>query len=153
MQQERYLFEAKAFAVSDKGIHLFRNKFNYETIPFEDVSRLTIGRGRGVNNWIILFIIGMGLLGFAIYYSVGMFGVINHGEVRVIYVEEIVVPVLPFLIGAYFIYASLKNELMLTVSTIQSNVKRLPLGELIENRDAFQRWLVDKCGSKVDIER
>lgn len=148
-----YYFETKEFGVSDKGIHLLRSRFNYETIGFDEISTLSIAQGREVNNWIVLFVIGLGLFLFSIYYTLGMYNIIMGNEVITIYIEEIIIPVLPFLIGAYFFYASTRNGLMLIVDTIQGKRKRLPLKELVKEGQSalFQQWLREKCSSKLSI--
>ncbi len=144
-----YKFETKEFAVSEKGIHFLRSRFNYETIGFNELASFRIDIGREVNNWILLLAIGILFLSFSIYYTVGMFYIIANNEVRVIHIEEIIIPVLPFLVGGYFVYASMQNGMMLSVTTIKGKTKRLPLKELVkENKlSEFQQWWKERCGS------
>ena len=80
---DNYYFESREFGVSDKGIHLLRSGFNYETIEFSQVDSLTIGRGKELNNWLAILVIGLALLTAAAYYVLRAFDVVGNNEIIV----------------------------------------------------------------------
>ena len=125
-----YKFETDQLGISASGFHLLRNNFNYETIDFAAVDKISIETGRQVNNWMILF--GFGVLLF----SSGMFWATKviyefffADNIHRFYVEQFVLPVLPIATGGFSIYISLKNGLVMIVSTRQ-RVKRFALEKL-----------------------
>ena len=125
----QYYFETREFGVSDNGIHLLRSRFNYETIEFNQVDYLIIGKGKELNNWLIILLIGLALVSFSVYYSLSLFNIIDNNEVNVIYLEEILVPLIPFMLGGYCLYSSTRNGTILRVKTIKNKVDKFPLKE------------------------
>src|SRR5687768_6891151 len=148
-----YHFETREFGVSDRGIHLLRSRFNYETIEFDQVDHLTIEKGKELNNWLAILVIGLALVSFSVYYTVRLFSIVDNNEVNVIYVEEILVPLLPFMIGGYCLYSSTRNGTILRLRTINSKTDKFPLKEF-EKEDKlgrFQDFLKAKLKTKVKI--
>ncbi|UZR97838.1 hypothetical protein [Chondrinema litorale] len=64
-----YIFESDFFAISDQGIHLLRNRYNYKTLDFKEIEQVILEEGKLVNNWILLYTIGLIAVGFAVFYS------------------------------------------------------------------------------------
>lgn len=128
-----YVFETRQLGISEEGFHLLRNRFNYQTIEYTDAIQVTIQRGKEVNNWVLLLIFGVAVLSFSIYYTAAlMVAWINH-EINHIYVEEIVVPVLPALIGAYCIFAAFRKGTIIIIKT-GSQTHRYPLRDLVDSK-------------------
>ncbi len=148
-----YYFETREFGISDNGIHLLRSRFNYETVHFDQVDSLTIEKGKELNNWIVILIIGLGLVGFSLYYSLRLFNIIDNNEVNVIYIEEILVPLIPFMLGGYCLYSSTRNGTILRLKTIKNKTDKFPLRELEkDNRiGQFQDFLKEKLNTKIRI--
>lgn len=148
-----YYFETREFGVTDKGIHLLRSRFNYETIEFKEIDTISIERGKELNNWIAILIIGLAFVSFSVWYSVRLYIVLNNNEVAVISIEEILVPLIPFMLGAYCLYSSTRNGPILRVRTIKNKSEKFPLKELEkENRiSSFQAFLKEKLDSKIKI--
>jgi hypothetical protein len=138
-----YHFETKEFGLSDNGFHLLRSRFNYQTYQYSDIDSVTIEKGKEINNWIVVLGIGLSMTVFSIWYSFRLLSIFNNGEVNVLFIEEIVVPVIPFLLGLYLIYTSTRNGLMLIIVTKQKTTKRLPLRELENqgNIEDFRKML------------
>lgn len=148
-----YYFETREFGVSDDGIHLLRSRFNYETIQFNQIDSLTIEKGKELNNWLAILAIGLALVSFAIYYALGLFRVIDNDEVDLIYIEEILVPLIPFMVGGYCLYSSTRSGIILRLRTIKKKTDKFPLREF-EQEDKlrpFQEFLKKKLNTKVEI--
>lgn len=64
-----YNFETREFAVSDAGIHLLRDRYNYQTIPFSEIKRAVIEKGKETPNWIGATLLGTAMLYAAIDFS------------------------------------------------------------------------------------
>jgi hypothetical protein len=141
---KHYKFSTREFGISDTGIHLLRSNFNYSTINYKDITSLEIGRGRLIRNWIFVFIFGLSLIVFSIYYAYGLIVVFNDPGVKRIYLEELMVPFLPALLGGFCIYASSRKGI---VMNIQHNGKKgsYPLEDIIKNNqyDDFVDYLVN----------
>lgn len=148
-----YYFETREFGVSDDGIHLLRSRFNDKTIEFGQVDSLTIEKGKELNNWIAILIFGLGLVSFSVYYSLRLFNIINNNDVNVIYIEQILVPLIPFMLGGYCLYSSTRNGTILRVKTIKEKADKFPLKELEKDNKIrqFQDFLKERLNTKVRI--
>lgn len=148
-----YYFETREFGVSDKGIHLLRSRFNYETIDFSQVDSVTIERGKELNNWLAILAVGLAFVSFSVYYSVRLFSLISNHEVNVISIEEILVPLIPFILGGYCLYTSTRNGTILRIRTTQNKADKFPLKELEQHNKIrpFQDFLKERLNTKVKI--
>ncbi|MBO9702921.1 MAG: hypothetical protein J7604_22090 [Sporocytophaga sp.] len=151
---KHYKFYTREFGISDIGIHLLRNNFNYNTINFKDITSLEIGRGKLIRNWIFVFIFGISLIAFSIYYAFVLIDVLNDPSTRKIYIEELMVPVLPALLGGFCIYSSRRNGIVIK---IEHNGKKssYSLEDIIKNNqyEDFVDYLVFnvKVYSKIKL--
>lgn len=130
-----YLLETREFGVSDKGIHLLRSRFNYLTIDYNDIDELVIEKGKELNNWVLLLVIGLGLLLFSFWYCFRLFEILDGSGLTVIYIEEIIVPVIPFLAGVYFTYSSTRNSTIMKIKTKGTWYKKLSLANLEKDKN------------------
>lgn len=128
-----YHFETKEFGISDTGIHLLRSRFNYETIEFTQLESLRVEKGKELNNWVVVLIIGLALVSFGVYYCLRMYDILDTGAVRVVNIEELLVPLLPLLMGGYCVYSSTRNGIILRVRTVKGKAEKFPLKELEED--------------------
>lgn len=108
--EEQYLFEAEKFGLSEKSIHLLRNRYNYKTIDLEDVDSITIAKGKDLNNWAWVLFIGVMLLAFVAYDSLKILNLYGDENTHVIYLERLLVPLFPFVLGIYTVIISLRNS-------------------------------------------
>ncbi len=122
-----YIFESEQFALSEHSLHLLRSRYNYRTYPNEQIREIIIEEGRLVNRWIIVLAFGITLLGLAIYYGVSLYLSIYHQTVRTVYIEQIVIPVLPLFIGGYCVYWSLRTGPVAKVVFDDGKGKKFPL--------------------------
>ena len=132
-----YDFESTDFALSMQGVHLLRNRFNYQTIKYKDINKATIKRTREIKNVILSMTFGIILLAFAILQTLLVINIFNDPNVRKIYIESIILPLLPGLVGIYLIYIANKKGLMLIVETGRKSQK-LRLRDFVKNKKAYQ---------------
>jgi hypothetical protein len=104
-----YDIQSKDFALSAQGVHLLRNRFNYKTINYNDVHKATFARAVETKNVVLTLIAGILFVGFAVYNAIGVFENFHNPAVHRIYIESIVLPVLPLLLGLYCIYIAVKK--------------------------------------------
>jgi hypothetical protein len=133
-----YFFETDDFGITDNDIHYLRNRFNYKTVNFSDIDKIEIKKGSSVKNFYTLLIFGIFLICFAFYsgYNIIHFLFFEGGH---IYIQEIVVPVIPLLFGSYCIYNCIKKSIIMVVTfenshsvfDIDSIVKNSQLNEFI----------------------
>jgi hypothetical protein len=128
-----YKFESEYFAISDSSFHLLRSRFNFKTYKNNEVSQVILERGKLVNNWIVILTLGMSLISFSLFFSYRLYYLLNTEQIPTIYIEEIVVPVIPFLFGIYCIYAALRSGPTIRVSFIDDKKKRFPLDKIEKN--------------------
>lgn len=148
-----YAFETTEFGLSDQGIHLLRSRFNYETISFSDIESVTIEKGKELNNWAAILTFGIVLVGIAVFYILRALHVIGNQEVNVIYVEQIIIPVIPFLLGCYCLYSSTRNGTVLRFRTISGKNDKFPLKEIEKKDDlaCLQQYLKDRLSTRIRI--
>lgn len=103
----KYFLKTEEFGISEVGIHLLRSGFNFETIPFSSIISIEITKGKLIRNWLLILIIGIGLITFSIYYTKGVIDLYNDPTVHVMPIESIVVPILPCAFGIFCLYTSL----------------------------------------------
>lgn len=146
-----YKIETKEFGLSDNGIHLLRKRFNYKTIDYKDIDLLIVETDKELNNWILLFVVGLGLSIFSIWYIYRLFLSFNNNDV--IYADEIVVPVLPLLTGIYFIYSSTKTGQIIKVTTKDKQLKKLSLADLEKHKSTHELTSIlrDKLHGRLKI--
>ncbi|UII24101.1 hypothetical protein [Fulvivirga ligni] len=145
-----YIFETKEFGLSDEGIHLLRDRFNYKSILFSEILKIEVKKGKELKNWGVIFTIGLGLVLFFIYYSVKLYLAYVNGTLHTIYIEQIVIPVIPLLFGAYCVYNSLQNGTIMYLRTIKGKRFKLSL-KSIEKDNQLQdfRKFISRLGSSI----
>lgn len=47
------------FKLTSEGIHLLRNKFSYQIIPYNKVENAYLVRGKSVKNWSVILTFGL----------------------------------------------------------------------------------------------
>lgn len=124
-----YKYETDQFGLTSEGIHLLRSRYNYETIPVGQIDKIRFERSQLVNNWALLFVAGLASVAFAVYYTFILVDVFNDDTIHRIYIEEIMVPFLPFGFGLFMIYSSLRTGTMMIVH-YKNKKKRFSLEKL-----------------------
>lgn len=148
-----YKFETSHFGISEEGLHLLRNKFNYQTLSFQDIHSAAIKRGVESKNWLALLITGLVLLGLCAYCSYSTYQEFTDPKTTIIYIESIVLPVLPLLLGIYCVYISLKKVHIIDVMH-DKGTERLGLSELNKQERVgdFVNFLQNKLKSRLSVD-
>jgi hypothetical protein len=147
-----YKFETDEFGLTGEGIHLLRSRYNYETIPFNQIEKIRVKDSKIVNNWLILLIIGLASIVFSLYYGSVLLDVFKDDRINRIYIEEIMIPFLPLVFGGFMVYSSLRTGKMLIV-TYNKKTKRLPLDKLYKQGklDSFVKELNIIKGAEMEM--
>jgi hypothetical protein len=148
-----YKFETGEFGISDNGIHLLRSRFNYETISFPDIDSLTIEKGKELNNWAVILVIGSALFAFSIYYAITVIITLYEDNYTVFYINHFFYPFIPFMMGSYCIYSSTRNAMVLRVLSIKGKKYKLSLKALekASQLEDFQKFMKEKLKTKIRI--
>ncbi len=151
--QTIYDFESKDFALSANGVHLLRNGFNFKTISFQELDKATFKKDVEPKNVGLTLIAGILLILFALFQSKGVYESFNDPAEYTIYIESIVLPVLPFLIGLYCIFISAKKVPTLLVEK-KNEKHKLNLKDAINNHqlDDLKAYLRTKLRTKFNIQ-
>ena len=149
-----YHYQSEDFALSDDGVHLLRNRYNYKTIAYSEVEKATIRRAVEVKNSPVLLALGTIFLAFAFYQSRWVIDLFNDPTVYHIYIESIVLPVLPAAIGVYCLYTGLRKGPVLLLS-IGNSVQKLRLRSLYKQgvMPDVEKYLDRKLGRELIVER
>jgi hypothetical protein len=148
-----YKFQLEDFALSDEGVHLLRNQFNFRTVGYNQINRATIERSTEIKNAPLILAIGISLVCFSFYQSRWIINSFTNPEVHRIYIETIVLPIIPAFVGIYCIYISLKKAPILKLEE-GSRKYKLRLKSVIKNNQAFEfaNYLNQHLGSKVNVD-
>jgi hypothetical protein len=117
------------------------------------LERAVIKRGAEIKNSLLSFIIGVALLSFSVLKGISLYHDFNDPTVHMIYIESILLPLFPALIGLYLVYASFKKGPILQVE--QGNVRyKLRLRETQKNNQTenLKLFLCEKLSSKLIIK-
>jgi hypothetical protein len=144
-----YDIESTDFALSSDGVHLLRNKFNYKTINFDDIDKATFTKSAETRNVMLALTVGVLLVAFAIYNGIGVYENFHDPLVRHIYIESIVLPILPLLAGSYCIYMAIRKVPLLMIYT-KSEKYKLSLKGIIKSgrMDMLKVYLNQKLGTR-----
>lgn len=99
------------FKISLDGIHLIRSNYTYKKIFYNDIDKVVIGKGRAVNNWILILLIGIALFVILVFFSfLSLKGfILSDGNIRFLNVFGHMI--LMFLIMGGLGYYSIRNSL------------------------------------------
>ena len=148
----KYSFQTKEFGLTDDGIHFLRSGFNYKTINFKDIQRADIKKGKELNNWIIIFIIGTILIIPGIWVSIKLIDVFINSELKPVQARMALFFFIPF-VGGYFIYSSLKTGTVLQIYYGDHKSDKFSLKDIINDNRIKEFTLVmkDKLDTKLRV--
>lgn len=112
-----YQFEDAFVAFSDEKVHLLRNRFEYDAIPFSKLESIILTKGRTIKNWLIILMIGIGLLSAGGYAAFNIYDFFTSSEGGRIFIEEIMVVFIVNIAGLYCTYIALAKETVLQINT------------------------------------
>ena len=142
---ELYKFETEQFGLSDEGIHYLRNRFNYKTINYDTIESIEIKKGKDLKNWLWVITIGLALLTFVIYDLISIYLLLNSDTTYVIYIEILLIPLIPLLLWLYSVIRSLRVTEVIVGRSRNENF-HLSLRKIIkENQfDEFEKYIKEK---------
>jgi nucleoid-associated protein YejK len=148
-----YTFETPEFGLSDSGLHLLRSGYNFKTIDYCDIQEATLKRAVAVKNGLLVLAMGIALIVVAVYQAAHVYNLFTDPAAHTVYLESIVLPVLPLLLGNYCIYIALKKTTVLQVSHSGGRT-RLSLKGIVDNRQAeqFVSFLQGKLGTRFQAD-
>jgi hypothetical protein len=147
-----YYFETPEFGISDTGIHYLRSRFNYKTVPYTDIHSARIEQGKDLNNWALVLSIGIALVAFGLYYFYRLYiFFFEISESRTIAPEQILLPIIPFLVGGYCIYSATRNCIVMRFTDALGKPDKLSLRELQKNNqlEVFISTLRPHLGTRL----
>ncbi|BDD08884.1 hypothetical protein FUAX_13160 [Fulvitalea axinellae] len=147
MKNDKYDFRTKEFGLTDEGVHLLRNGFNYKTLPFGELESLRISEGKDSNNWVLVLAVGLGCVGGSLYGMYMLYNFLTSPWPGKINIEVIISVFILLMFGGYMVYFSLKSGPLILISHKGKRYK-FPLRELVKagTLDAFTSWLKEKQG-------
>lgn len=136
---ELYKYEAEQFGISEKSVHLLRNRFNYKTIDFNQIDSITIKKGKTMKNWLFVLLFGLSLLAFALYDLFQIYLVFFGDSTSTIYIERLLIPLLPLVIGIYAIIISIQTSYVM-IMKVDSKKYYFSLSKIVKsnNYDGFK---------------
>ena len=144
-----YDFEFTDFALSEKGIHLLRNRYNHKTIAYHEVDKATIKMDVETKNVLLTLTFGILLLSFAVLQIISVINNFNNPDVHIIHTETIILPLLPLIAGAFCIYISIKKIPILLIESGKDKYKLSIKDVLKSNKnDALKIYLKEKLFTK-----
>ena len=135
-----YNFQTSEFGISAEGFHFLRSGFNYKTEAFSNIEKMVIKRGHEIQNWILSLVIGLLLIGVSLYLIVTLVLMFNSENVHVIYVERIILPLFPLLVGGYLVYVGLRRSVIIQIQFIRGGRRNYSLLEL-EKKNQLQDFI------------
>jgi hypothetical protein len=148
-----YRFQLQDFALSDSGVHLLRNRFNFKTIEYEEIKSATIKKATEIRNASVILAFGIALICFAFYQCRWIVELFTNPQVFKIYIETIIIPIFPAFLGVYCIYIAVRKGPVLQLE--EGNKKyRLRLHSIVKNNLAieFEKYLGSKLGLKLIVD-
>jgi hypothetical protein len=140
-----FTFQTSQFGIASDSIHLLRNGFSHKTIPITSIQSIDIKTAKDMKNWWWVLTIGLLLVGFAIWDIGQIFGILTDKSTYKVYAERLVIPAIPFMLGAYSIIIALRNTRVMIVKA-SGKSHYLSLRELVKQKqlDAFLTHLQSK---------
>ena len=150
----QYQFQSDDFGLSDNGVHLLRSQFNFKTIRYEEVKRATIERSSEIKNAPLILLFGVLLVCFAFYQARWVVELFTTPSTQSIYIESIVLPVIPAFLGIYCIYTALRKGPVLRLEE-GGKEHKLRLRSIFRNELAFEfeKYLSRQLGPKLSVDR
>ncbi|HWK08349.1 MAG TPA: hypothetical protein VNS58_32205 [Puia sp.] len=148
-----YLYQLEDFALSDSGVHLLRNQFNFRTIGYAEIEMATIERSTEIRNAPLTLLFGILLICFSFYQCRWIVELFTNPQEHTIYIESIVLPIIPAFLGVYCTYIALKKGPVLKLEEGKKKHK-LRLRSLAKNNLSFEfeRYLNKQLGTKLQVD-
>jgi hypothetical protein len=149
----KYAFQTKEFRLTDDGIHFLRSGFSYKTIRFKEIDRADIKKGKELNNWIFIFIMGIMLIIPGIWLALNLITAFLADDLNISHATMVISFLIP-LVGGYFIFSSLQTGTILQIYYGDDKSYKFSLREIVsDNRiKEFTITIKHKLGTKLREE-
>lgn len=114
--ENKYSYQTEHFGITEDSIILLRNRFPYKTICLNEIDSILIQKGRDLKNWYWVLIIGILFLSFVIYDLRTIYLIFTEAT-GTIYIERLLIPVIPLLLGVYSVIISFRKAYVMKVET------------------------------------
>lgn len=145
----KYLFQEEYFGLSETGLHLLRNRFEYDSFSFDEIDQVTLKKGKAIKNWMVLLIFGLAIFVFGFFMGKGVMDFFQSDTKRKISILEVVSPFFLMLIGGFSIFKSLQIEEILSFR-IKGKEYNFSTGQLA-NEDLLER-VIDHLSKNVEFK-
>lgn len=92
-------FQSADFSLSETGIHLLRNNFNYKTLSYGEITRARMTRSTEIRNAPIILCLGIAMVAFGFFQGANIVSLFIDPSQYHIYIETILRPVIPGFLG------------------------------------------------------
>jgi hypothetical protein len=143
-----YAFETPEFGLDEQGLHRLRSRFAFEHVAYADLTQATVTRGKSVQNWALLLVVGFCCSGFSVFTAYRLYLFLNYGRGHV-YVQTLATPIIPGAIGLAAVWQALRVTDILVVRVGRRRLV-FPLATLKgdQNPRALERYLATRVGAK-----
>ncbi|UOQ73720.1 hypothetical protein [Hymenobacter cellulosilyticus] len=118
--------------MDEHSIYFLRNRFRYASLPLREAT-LYVQRGADIRNWRLMLAFGLGLIGFGLWYAGLIVAFFRSDAGGRIYIEEIVVPVIPVLLGIFAVVMALRRGPVLRVQEASGASRTVSLRAVEKN--------------------
>ena len=112
--KNKYLFQDEYFGLSETGLHLLRNRFEYDSFTYDQINQVVLKKGKAIKNWLLLLIFGLSFFVFGLFMGKGVISFFQSDANGQIQILEVVSPLFLMLIGGYSTFKSLQIEEILS---------------------------------------
>jgi hypothetical protein len=143
-----YAFETPEFGLDEQGLYRLRSRFAFEHFAYADLTEATVTRGKSVQNWALLLVVGLCCLGFSLFtaYRLALFLLYGHGH---FYVQTIATPFIPGAIGLAAVWQALhvtdilavrvgRRRFVFPLETLKADQKPLALESYLAKRVGYK---------------
>jgi len=114
---EKYAFHTNQFGINPEGVHLLRNNFNYQLIPFIAINSITIRKGKDFRNWPLMLAVGLIFMAFAVYHTMNIVDFFQSDRGGTYYLETLILPFFPALFGVLLVVLSFRTTMGIELVT------------------------------------
>lgn len=128
----KYLLSTEKFGLSEDSFHLLRNRFETAKFPYSEIEECRLEMGHAIKNVPVVLVLGALLSLGSLYWILSVLNFFRYGA-GTIYIEAIVAPVIPLMLGIYMIYVALKKDKVLAV-TAHSRTHNFSIESIVEDK-------------------
>ncbi len=149
-QTTDYKFKTEQFGLTDKGVHFLRKGYNYQTIDYSQINYAEIRKGKELNNWFIIFLIGAILLIIGVFITIPIVEAFHKGDMSGRQVRIVLLLFIP-VVGGYFVYSSLQTGTILSINYGSDKKSRFSLNWVLKKNEMkdFKLFLAAKLKTKL----